>query len=583
MRILKANTKIKLPDDDVKRFFVQTWYSLMHIKSLDSHRVRCMNALNIIRELRSLIARQGKLPGIEKDIAMVSRESLDILKSDLVIEQHFQWHMEQLEPFLKQLINEKNKHNKKKKSEYPLLACYLKVFSADLEKNYRDRLINDLEAAIFDQPDQKVIFHLTGTLVSVLVDAGHSMGALFSIVDHILCRKDNGNFHDRFNHLKSILYRGELDFEITFRLTNFRRHNESLREIGTISFASLIDVESDDTRVKDFLKTGLGVVFARTTNKGLDAQSAGLQAKQQIDNLLDLIRFELEGNIVKVDERFIVCKNDADIALFRLPSRIPNPSRNLNDEEFLSFLNDVEYALEGAPINAESRRKITSAFRFYRMGRDTPQYENKFINWWTALEYLLRTGEEGSIIAEIEDKLSSTLLLEYTVKHLKSYISACAYCGAGIGGAWIPPADFFNWIHDAKKWDDIKEQIKEYPLLVLSLEKFKQHTKDHKSILNFLETHENHLRWHIHRIWRMRCDIVHSAEYSINLTLLSANLEYYLKTLLGMVLKYLRVNPRIESLGELFARIDYSVRRLKESLENGDRGLFENSLKQIKI
>lgn len=585
MRILKDKIGHRhQPEDTAQRLFVQAWHSFMHIKSLDSHRVRCMNPLNITRELLSLIARQGKLPGVEKDIAVVSKESLDILKSDLVIERYFQWHMERLEPFLKELANGKNKQKEKKKFENSLPAYYLKDFGNDLEKNFRIHLIAELEAAIFDKQDQEEIFHLTGTLLSVLVDHGHSMGALFSIVDHILCREDTDNFHDRFHHLKSILAQGESDYEITFRLIGFRRYNENLAEIGRISFVPQASCDTDDTRIKEFTTTGQNVVFARTITTGLDAQSAGLQAKQQIDNLLDLIRFELEGNVVKVDERFIARKKiDDDIAIFRLPSRIPNPSRNLGNEEFLAFLNDVEYALEGAPINAESRKKITSAFRFYRMGRDTPQYENKFINWWTALEYLLRTGEEGSIITEIEEKLSSALLLEYTVKHLKSYLSACAFCGVDIGAAWISPADFFKLIHDKARWNDIKEQMKKYPILLVSLEKFRQHTKNHESISTFFATHENHLRWHIHRLWRMRCDIVHSAEYAINLTLLSANLEYYLKTLLAIVLKYLRANPRIESLSELFARIDYSVKRLKESLKNGDVGLFKRSLQEIKI
>jgi hypothetical protein len=581
MRILKRTQNLKLPEKDVNKFFVQAWYSLVHHNSLDSHRVRCMNSLNIIRELQGLISRRGALKGIEKDIDLVSQEALDIIKSDLVMTQFFQEHVQRVVP----LLRKKDKQKKNQKADSPLLMYYLKDFREDLEKNYKDRLFAELEAAIFEGQDKDKIFHLTRILMSLLVDNGHSMESLFSIVRQVLCKSGNGDFNGRFKHLKSILSQGYVDYEIIFRLTDFSKFNDTMAELGGIKFSLTSGIEPSDNRMKKFMTPGQNVVFAHLETSGLDAQSAGLKAKQKIDNLLDLIRFELEGNVVSVDARFVVGKQNKEIknTLYNLPTRIPNPSRNLSDDEFLCFLNNIEYALESAEIQPESRKKITSAFRFYRMGRDTPLYENKFINWWTALEYLLRTGEDGSIITEIEGKLTSALLIEYTGKHLKSYISACVYCGADIGGSWITPADFFELIHDKDRWKDIKEQIIKYPLLVTSLEMFRKQTKDEQAISNFLETHENHLRWHINRLWRMRCDIVHSAEYSINLTLLSANLEYYLKTLLDMVLKSLRKNPCIESLGELFTRIDHTAFHLKNNLKEGKIIFFKEILREIKL
>jgi hypothetical protein len=585
MRILKRTQNLKLPEKDVNKFFVQAWYSLVHQKSLDSHRVRCMNSLNIVRELQGLISRRGALKGIEKDIDLVSQEALDIIKSDLVMNQFFQEHVQRVIPLLRKKQEKKDKQKKNQKTDSPLLVYYLKDLREDLEKNYKDRLFAELEAAIFEGQDKDKIFHLTRILMSLLVDNGHSMESLFSLVKQVLCKSGNGDFNDRFNQLKSILSKGYVDYEIIFRLTDFSKYNDTMAELGGIKFSLASEIEPCDNRIKKFMTPGQNVVFANLETSGLDAQSAGLKAKQKIDNLLDLIRFELEGNVVTVDGRFVVGKQNKEIknTLYNLPSRIPNPSRNLSDDEFLVFLNNIEYALEGADIQPESRKKITSAFRFYRMGRDTPLYENKFINWWTALEYLLRTGEDGSIITEIEAKLTSALLIEYTGKHLKSYISACVYCGADIGGPWISPAEFFELIHDKDRWKNIKAQIIEYPLLVTSLEMFRGQTKDEKSISKFLETHENHLRWHINRLWRMRCDIVHSAEYSINLTLLSANLEYYLKTLLDMVLKSLRKNPCIESLGELFIRIDHTAFHLKNDLKEDKINSFKELLKEIKL
>lgn len=583
MRILKPKKTIKLPDESVKRFFAQAWYSLIHDKSLDSHRVRCMNPLNIARELQGLIAKQGRLQKIEKDIALVYNEMFNIIMCDYVINRHFQNHQERLKSCIEnqEIRNPKNKNIKNNIFNY-----FLKDFIDDLNKNYKKYLIIDLEKAIFENHAKGEVFDLTRMLLSILIDEGRSIGALFSLVENILCCDDGTNFQDRFNKLKNILVRTEVSYELIFRLTDFSRFdNKKLSEVGGVFFKKELKINTDNNEIKKFTKPGLNVVFSQTKAQGLDVQAAGLRAKQKIDNILDLIRFELEDNVINMDERFIAKKDNAPdiIIISRLPSRIPNPSRNLKNEEFQAFLENAKHALEEAKINEESKNKITSAFRFYRMGRDTPQYENKFINWWTALEYLLRTGDEGSIIAEIEKKLSSALLLEYMVKHLKSYISACAYCGAAIPEGWISPSDFFNHIHNDDKWDSLKKQIKEYPFLIFSLEKFKQQTKDCTQILQFLDTHENHLKWHINRLWRMRCDIVHSAEHSINITLLSANLEYYLKTVLSMVLAYLRANPLIENLNELFIRIVYSADILKNSLKENNDKFYKNCLNNIII
>jgi len=287
-----------------------------------------------------------------------------------------------------------------------------------------------------------------------------------------------------------------------------------------------------------------------------------------------------------VDDQFLAIQENSTFQkLLKLPSQIPNPKSNINKFEFKDFLENVEYVTSQAPISTESSKKITSAFRFYRLGRDATQYENKFINWWTALEYLIRTGSEGSIISEVEEKLTNLLLLNYPTKHLKSYIPACAYCGIDFGQSGIDPVEFFKTIQDSEAAGNIldNDNLQESPLLTYALIKFQRQTEDASAVFKFLNRHENHLRWHMNRLWRMRCDIVHSANYTINLTLLSANLEYYLKTVLWMILKFLRANPNIESIEELFVRTDSAVERLKSSLKDNDMSLFYATLTDIKI
>ncbi|MGM0598164.1 MAG: hypothetical protein ACQES9_14115 [Myxococcota bacterium] len=544
-----------------------------------------MNSVNIIYELQRLIHRREVDKRVDGDIPMVAREALEILKTDQIIG-YFSLHTERLYPLLDRFATKKKKKgNKVDQKDFQLASYYLKDFASDLEEKYLNLLFNELNNAICEIHDHEAIFNLTNSLLSLMVDLGHSTTVLFSAVKNILCKQSREDFQSRFNNLRYLLTQGVSEFELTFKLRNFSKFHYSMNQVGPIRFLNNVDISITDESIQKFLsKKGLNVVFAQMKAEGLDAEAAGINGKQQLDNMLDLIRFELEGNIIDVDDQFLAIRADNSFQkLLKLPSQIPNPRRNINNSEFRDFLEDVEYVTLQAPISEESRKKITSAFRFYRLGRDAVQYENKFINWWTALEYLVRTGDEGSIISEVEEKITNILLLNYATKHLKSYIPACVFCGMDFGQSGIDPVDFYNSIQQPEEFKKIIDNLHESPLLKYALIKFQKHTQDPSAIHNFLKRHENHLRWHMNRLWRMRCDIVHSANYTINITLLSANLEYYLKTVLWMILKFLRANPCIESIEELFMRTDSAVKRLKEDLKEDDKSLFYETLKDTNI
>lgn len=304
-------------------------------------------------------------------------------------------------------------------------------------------------------------------------------------------------------------------------------------------------------------------------------------AKDMLEEVLDLIRFELEQEVLSIDQEFVSNRIDKRTSrVFRLPGHIPNPQKNINKDSFQIFIKTVGGTFQSDPAARESRERLKSAFRFYRMGRDAQEFENKFLNWWTGLEYLLRVDERGSIIGEIERRFLPLMVLNYTKKHLETYRNSLSYCKIQIPENTLEQfgisnlreiglAELFSLIHDPNAYDGIKKQIEHFPAVYFHLQRFKDQTKSPKAILEFLNRHEQHLKWHINRIYRIRCDIVHSAEYSLNLTLLCANLEYYLKSILSTVLEQLNRNSAIISLSEVFARIEHACSILKHELHSG--------------
>ena len=78
------------------------------------------------------------------------------------------------------------------------------------------------------------------------------------------------------------------------------------------------------------------------------------------------------------------------------------------------------------------------------------------------------------------------------------------------------------------------------------------------------------MRWQLQRIYRTRCDIVHSGQQVVNATLLCANLEYYLRMTLKSMLRSFQGVPTLRGPAEFFERHRYQYERVLQQLEGGN-------------
>ncbi|MFZ4484874.1 MAG: hypothetical protein ACOYOL_12955, partial [Chthoniobacterales bacterium] len=80
-----------------EKFFLELWHGMTHEASLDSHRVRCMNARTIIRELNQDL-HIGRARG--DDLLGLCSEADEILTCDPVVGESFRRHVGILKPLL---------------------------------------------------------------------------------------------------------------------------------------------------------------------------------------------------------------------------------------------------------------------------------------------------------------------------------------------------------------------------------------------------------------------------------------------------------------------------------------------------
>lgn len=575
MRIIdERNKQICLPSEEDYRFFAQIWFSMVHRNSLDSHRVRCMNSFNILRELSELLIKPER-QGIYDDIKSVAKEALQIIERENSFLHDYSKHLKRLKPLIEQTAGIDPKKDIDKKE---LVTYYLKDMLSEMRASYKIKLLNALEKALFEKPSQEQIYPLTGMLLSHLVDSGYCLEGLFGLVSNIFLKADGRCFREKWNTARNIIEQTESEFDIIFRLEGGYQNNLIPPELMGVEFTDTLPIEPPTEPETAFLSKGQGITFAHLRVFAPDDRSAGVQAKRILDDVLDLMRFEWERDVVSVSQEFISRRAKKGKArIFRLPSHIPNPNKNVTRDQFMRFVQRYNKVLSNKHLMTESQERIKSALRFYRMGRDTEQFENKILNWWTGLEYLTRS-ESGKIVEQVISKLVPAMVLAYPSKHLTSMRNTLLFLRVDSTYKEMSNLEFVKLLQNPVEYQKIIGSLPSQVALVSQLKYLKDQMQDCSMILSFLERHQQNLKWHLRRIWRVRCDIVHSADYTMNLTLLCANLEFYLKSQIGMVLNYIHSNSMIQSLEELYSRLNHDYDFLMKALKDNSHDAYEQIL-----
>lgn len=162
MRIIKDSKAIKLPGDSTQRFFIQSWFSMAHKDSLDSHRVRCMNSVNIVDELIEFLSEtKSKLPRIKDDISRTAAEAFEILAKDPIVQQRFSYHWQKLSPLWEDITPQK--------LPPAVVSYYLRDFQSDLKQNYKGFVIDAIGHEIYESKNLQNLFGHTGSLLSLLI------------------------------------------------------------------------------------------------------------------------------------------------------------------------------------------------------------------------------------------------------------------------------------------------------------------------------------------------------------------------------------------------------------------------------
>lgn len=587
-----------------QHFFCECWFNLVHEASLDAFRVRAMNPLNVVRELLKMIAVDH---ASETDVGRVAAEASDILSeaivlADPVFSPSHTHLLALLQASASKASGQASESDTSKGWGTGLMKqrSLVDAFGRELERAIdqhfvsssvtwltRELAVPDAPGALADMaPKFQEIESVLGMLLSTLINRGWSIESLFMLYRLMLLPSGKDSevakpyrFETAFGAVCERLRAAPKPYCITIAISNVSKPEQFPERVGDIEFKQTPPTlgPNSSNYVKRYAQPGGGRLFATMTVQAQDGRIAGSIASDRIGQVLDVVRYDYERKNVQPGESFLVQKRDKHM-LLRLPGTVPNPDSSLSAAQLDEFMRRLQDLVSSGTLSSDAKDRIYSAFRLYRIGADTPNFENKLVNWWTAVEFLVKGNSSGGggIGAGVEHSLAPTVTLSYLPKHLSALRAVLVAMGIDLRDGTgkqielkhIGLADFYGLLADKAQRDQIEALCTARPFIWHRTSRFLATIVDHAKFSAALTNHERRVRWHVQRIYRARCDIVHSAQRMVDATLLCANLEFYLKTVLSAFLEALHKHPTLRSPREFFDRQEYTYRQIVAELNS---------------
>ncbi|WP_233238183.1 hypothetical protein [Bordetella sp. LUAb4] len=439
------------------------------------------------------------------------------------------------------------------------------------------------------RPRLQAIENVLGTLLSALITRGWSIESLFMLYRLILlpaCASTMRSsspyaFGSALDAVCMQLNACPKPYRVTFTISNVTKPNQFPEVVGDIEFKANAPELAPKTSdyVKRYASRGRGTLFATTTVEAQDGRMAGSIAGDRIAQVLDVVRFDYERKHIQLADRFLIEERNRHI-LLQVPGTVPNPDTSLSAVQLDGFMRRLQDLFSSGTLTPDAKDRIYAAFRLYRLGADTANFENKLVNWWTAVEFLVKGSGAagGGIGAGVEHSLAPTIALSYLPKHLTALREILLAVGIELLDAngtrlEIKHArllECYGLLKQEKYAEQIRAATSSRPFIWSKTVRFLEIAAEQTRLAETLRNHELRLRWHIQRIYRARCDIVHSAQRIVSATLLCANLEFYLKTVLSSFLEALHRHPTLRSPREFFDRQEHAYQQIVLDLAKGD-------------
>ncbi len=328
-----------------------------------------MNSRTIIRELSEDIT----LTLMNDDeYSNICTEAKSILDQDSTCKKYYSNSLTNLAPFFADLPMKSSKEKPKDKTNnrrYTQFRFLVNDFSVALEQSYFDYLSEDLLGAMKKDNEHEIKL-ITSSLLSDLVDRGWPLETLFGWPNNFLNISSGYSFDDNLKFMLKILHQPRQEFEITLRISKCSSL-PSITQYGSFLFSPDAGItESEDEATKKFITQFQSVCFAKTTVNDFDHRSAAINAREELEQLIDLLRFGFEPDRVLIENICHVKRLSDDKDEIVITSHVlPNPTDDIPYGDFASFSNDLDIVSRKTNIDiiSQTQLQVTCPHKGYHL------------------------------------------------------------------------------------------------------------------------------------------------------------------------------------------------------------------------
>lgn len=525
---------------DFQSFFKSRMVELLDRNTLDSYRVRVNNAHTIVQELSTVIKAwiDGSIKRFET-VQLVIDECCDLLSKDDCMSYDFY----DKNLFLETLKDYSTLSNSKKDTplvdESKRILFLLEEFLQRNKSSYLPALIGRLQDKMFMQgnlPDDKFIPELeafdsvVSSFACELLSIGYTKKYLYKYFKAMKDNKSDFDFSRAFDQMKrKYTELQESHYTVVIKLQIFTLQNKPTFEaIGNVKKELPPYMAEEVGSYNSFLRTNKYIYYYIEEVDTYDACVAAKRVYEHLATELDQKQDDVVGSYVH--KTALVLERDAKKKVCR---------RSL--ETFLELDNGGQFLQSGGNLLSEKMKcimglkdkdakdRVNAALRHLRVADSQGEIEQRFINYWIALEFIFASSSSS----------------ESTYERIKTYlvrIMTTCYTQR-------------NWIY-LYKWMEIKNLIKDYDsmkevvnddeqvgkidnvLLKYRIKNVKSHMGHSDKLKKHIQKHRTHLLQHISRIYRLRNELVHEAALKQDIENVTSNLRFYLVFVLNQMIEY---------------------------------------------
>lgn len=530
-------------------YFKDRLTELFHKDSLDSYRVRHHNTLSILKELRALVEEwQNKNIKRPETVQYCIEEVVGIISQDDVFDFSICSKTRFIE-ILKQFSNELKDVNSKKDKQPSLRSTHLiyllNKYISQNNANYIVSLWNSIESILFNSGsfDEKDFMLKVGNLDILIVSLSREiLNRGYSKWEAFMCTQryaSKDNSYEEFCAFRQKLQGSSLkNFRVILRLYIVGATNPVFSDFHSEIQPDILNDYGRKTPIYlKFISPATNRRFYIVDSIVADAQSAIMEAKLKLFGELDAIHIGINKMRVAIDTQAIVIEKHTDkddsISLrptqFMLDGKFPQDVSISN--KYCTLLRNIKI---NQAIDESVKIRIDGALRHLRIANADSEIEQRFINYWIALEFIFSSPLiEENTYYRLKTNLTNILSVCYVERNLEYLETILRTKGE------LSNEESINE-HNIDSLINRQTSI----LMKFRLKKFKSRLFTHSDKRKeYIQNHRNNLEAHLSRIYHMRNVLIHEAGINQDIEGLTSNLKYYLIFLLNQMIIYFSSLP----------------------------------------